>query len=76
MAFVTFRHISNGVIADYPEHYENHPVFGNDLERYEPSDEYEEEKVVSETHELPVEQRVTFVATPVDEDNNDETEEN
>lgn len=71
--FVTFRHVSNGVIRDYPEHYENHPVFGHDLERYEPSDEYEEDKVVSETHELPVDQRVTIIANPSD---NDETEEN
>lgn len=62
--FVLFRHKSNGVIASYPEHYEHHPVFGDDLERYEPSDEYEEDKVVVEDHKLPVEQRSIKTATP------------
>jgi len=65
--FVLFRHKSNGVIASYPEHYETHPVFGYDLERYDPADdEYEEDKVVVENHELPVEQRSIKVAKPVD----------
>src|SRR5690606_9455568 len=43
--FVTFRHVSNGQVRDYPEHYENHPVLGADLERYDAA-EYEEDKVV------------------------------
>lgn len=64
-SFVTFRHKSTGVLADYPEHYENHPVFGSDLERYTPSDEYEEDKTVVETHAVPVEQRITKTAKPV-----------
>lgn len=59
--FVTFRHKSNGVIKDYPEHYATHPVFGDDLERYDPS-EYEEDKVVVSDHDLPVEQRAVRVA--------------
>lgn len=64
MTFKEFRHKSTGVVRSYPEHYINHPVFGDDLEPYEPEvDEYEEEKVVVETHELPVEQRATKTAT-------------
>lgn len=63
--FVTFRHKSNGVIADYPEHYENHPVFGDDLERYTPGDdEYEEDKTVVDSHEVPAEKRAIKTATP------------
>lgn len=63
--FVTFRHKSNGVVRSYPEHYENHPVFGADLERYTPGDsEYEEDKVVVNSHEVPAEQRATRTATP------------
>ena len=61
---VTFRHKSNGVIADYPEHYAKHPVFGFDLERYTPGDDdYEEDKVV-QSNEIPVEQRAIKTATP------------
>jgi len=62
MAFKLFRHKSNGVVKSYPEHYATHPVFGDDLEPYDPSDEHEEEKVVSDNHELPVEQRGTLIA--------------
>ncbi len=61
MGFLTFRHKSNGVIARYPEHYENHPVLGADLERYN-ADEYEEDKVVVEDHNIPAEQRARIVA--------------
>lgn len=64
--FIAFRHISNGVVAYYPEHYATHPTFGPDLEVYVP-EEYEEDKVVVESHELPVEQRGIIVATPLDE---------
>lgn len=64
--FVLFRHKSNGVIASYPEHYAEHPVFGYDLERYNPDEEeYEEDKVVIDNHELPVEQRSIKTAKPV-----------
>lgn len=62
--FVTFRQKSNGAIVTYPAHYEHHPVFGDDLERYEPSDEYEEDKTVVASHELPVEQRARVTAKP------------
>jgi len=37
--FVRFRHLSNGHVASYPEHYEKHPVFGFDLVRVTPNDE-------------------------------------
>lgn len=67
--FVTFRQKSNGAIVSYPAHYEHHPVFGDDLERYEPSDEFEEDKVVVDTsHELPVEQRARVTAKPKSQD--------
>lgn len=67
--FVQFRHKSNGVIASYPEDYATHPVFGYDLERYYPeNEEFEEDKVVTSGHELPVDQRATKTATKKDED--------
>ena len=66
MSFVAFRHKSNGVVAHYPEHFAGDPVLGADLELYEPEEvEYEEEKVVIEGHELPVEQRARIIATPL-----------
>lgn len=65
--FVTFRHKSTGVIADYPEHFAEHPVFGYDLERYTPG-EYEEDKVIVGGHDVPVEQRAQTVATEKYED--------
>lgn len=72
MAFKQFRHKSNGVVASYPEHYINHPKYGADLEEYNP-EEYEEDKVVIEAdHNLPVDQRVQVVATPLDELKKDE----
>lgn len=68
MAFQLFRHKSTGVVASYPEHYIDHPVFGDDLEVYYP-EEYEEEKVVIEdNHELPVAQRAQVVAKDKDKD--------
>lgn len=69
--FILFRHISNGVVASYPAHYADHPVFGSDLEIYVP-EEYEEDKVVVDAHELPVDQRGIIVATPLDELSKDE----
>lgn len=60
--FVTFRHISNGALADYPADYIDHPVFGYDLELYVP-EEYEEDKVIIAGHELPTEQRTQVYAT-------------
>ena len=66
--FKTFRHKSTGVVADYPAHYADHPVFGYDLEPYElGNDEYEEDKVVIEGHEVPVDQRGYTVAYAFDE---------
>lgn len=68
MSFVPFRHISNGAIAYYPEHYADDPHLSADLERYyEDSDLWEEDKVVDESHVLPVEQRARTVAKPLDE---------
>lgn len=70
--FILFRHKSNGVVVSYPAHYADHPVFGDDLEVYNP-EEYEEDKVVVETnHELPVDQRVQLVAIPLADMTKDE----
>jgi hypothetical protein len=72
MAFKLFRHKSTGVVASYPEHYADHPSFGDDLEEYSP-EEFEEDKVVIETnHELPVDQRTQIVAVPLVELKKDE----
>lgn len=71
--FMLFRHISNGVVASYPAHYADHPVFGSDLEPYDPDDvEYEELKVVVEDHALPVEQRGTIISVPVEDEEESE----
>lgn len=69
--FILFRHISSGIVTSYPAHYIDHPVFGYDLEVYVP-EEYEEDKVVVDAHELPVDQRGIIVATPLDELSKDE----
>lgn len=66
--FAEFRWKKTGVVQSLPVHYETHPVFGPELERYEPSDEYEEDKVVVAGHETPVEQRAVKVATPTKTD--------
>lgn len=59
-------------IVSYPEHYANHPVFGKRLEPYDPDlGEWEEDKVVSDNHELPLEQRITMTAKPVNDDESD-----
>ncbi len=71
MTFVTFRHTETGVLTQLPEDYADHPVFGQYLELYVP-EEYEEDKVAVENHELPVEQRGVVVATPLDELSKDE----
>ena len=56
--FKQFRQKSNGAIVWYPEHYIDHPVFGDDLEPfYGDEDEYEVDKVVVAGHEVPVDQR-------------------
>lgn len=65
MTFVTFRHKETGVLTELPDHYADHPVFGEYLELYVPEDEeYEEEKVVVETHEVPLDQRINITAKP------------
>lgn len=64
--FKLFRHKSNGVVASYPEDWIDHPQFGYDLEFYDPEG-YEEDKVVVEGHELPVEQRGQVIAKPLDD---------
>ena len=69
MKFVMTKSKSTGKIVMYPEHYLNHPVFGNDLELYDAeleSQAVEVDKVVDENHELPVEQRATLVAKQSD----------
>lgn len=65
--FSVFRWKSTGVVDTLPTDYINHPVFGADLEFYDPEG-YEEDKVVSEDHSIPVEQRGTVTATPVNTD--------
>ncbi len=70
--FALFRHKSTGVVDWLPVHYENHPVFGFDLERVD--DEHETDKVVLDDHELPVEQRIVRVSKPSLDAENKETE--
>lgn len=64
MKFVTMKSKSTGKIILYPEHYLNHPVFGNDLEIFDAEAvvkrEVEIDKVVDDNHELPVDQRGTL----------------
>lgn len=75
MTFVTFRHTETGVLTELPAHYADHPVFGEYLELYVPEvEEYEEEKVVSESHELPLEQRISKTAKPIANADNDKKE--
>lgn len=69
MAFKLFILKGSGEdkIVSYPEHYATHPVLGKRLTPYEPElEEYEEDKVVSDVHELPLEQRITKTAKPVE----------
>lgn len=64
MAFKLYRYKATGVVASLPEHYSKHPVIASQIEEYNPdSEEYEEDKVVVENHELPAEQRVIKTAT-------------
>jgi hypothetical protein len=68
--FVSFRWKNTGVVEQLPADYAVHPIFGELLEPYDPeSGEYEEDKVVADEHELPVEQRVTVTATPITDAN-------
>lgn len=69
--FILFRHKSNGEIKSYPAHYQDHPVFGYDLEIYVP-EEFEEDKVVSDSHEIPVDQRIRKVAVQGDKNTKEE----
>jgi hypothetical protein len=64
--FIEVRSKSTGIVSWQPEHYLDHPVFGYDLERYDPEG-YEEDKVVIEGHELPADQRSYVVAKPLEE---------
>lgn len=54
-----FKVKDTGEIVVYPAHFENHPVFGLNIEPYD--GECEVDKVVVEGHELPVEQRTALV---------------
>lgn len=60
-----------GEVVSYPPHFADHPVFGLNLEPY---DEEEVDKVVTAGHELPVEQRVSFVAKPTEADKTEEND--
>lgn len=63
MNFKTFRNNATGIEAQYPAHYENHPVYKNlltlvDSDAITEGEEFEEDKVVvDDSHTLPVEQR-------------------
>ena len=62
MNFKTFRNKETGVEAQYPAHYETHPVYKNLLEPVDADSDTNEEVevdkvVVDDSHELPVEQR-------------------
>lgn len=73
MNFIQMRSKSTGVISMYPEHYLDHPVFGDDLELFDPaaeaSDDVEVDKAVADTHELPVEQRIVKTINKKETDN-------
>lgn len=69
--FSVYRWKSTGVVDTLPTDYINHPIFGADLEVYDPEG-YEEDKVVSENHELPVEQRGKIIATDKGTDTKEE----
>lgn len=64
--FKRFKNKDTGEVVSYPAHFADHPVFGLNLDAVD--DEIEVDKVVTEGHELPVEQRSSFFA--VDEDEN------
>ena len=67
--FKLFKNTETGEVVSYPEHFGNHPVFGLNLV---PVDEdIEVDKVVTEGHELPVEQRASFFSVDYDETNED-----
>lgn len=73
--FKLFRNTDTGEVITYPAHFGDHPVFGLNLEPVD--DDIETEKVVTEGHELPVEQRASFFAVDSEEDEdliNDEEE--
>lgn len=73
MAFVPFRNIESGVVYYYPEHFADDPILSAGLELYDPeAEEYEEDKVVLENHEIPADQRTHIVATPLGELKKDE----
>lgn len=69
--FILFRHKSNGVVRSYPADYIDHPVFGYDLEVFDPT-EFEVDKVDIEDHNIPVDQRGQLVAIPLDDLNKEE----
>lgn len=54
--FRLFKVKETGELVQYPAHFANHPVFGANLELADA--ECEVDKVVTETPELPVEQRI------------------
>lgn len=64
--FKAFIWKETGVVDYYPAHFADHPVFGPYIEEYFP-EEYEEDKVSVDAHELPVDQRSVVVATKLDE---------
>ena len=69
MTFVPFRNIETGNITYYPAHFADDPILSNGIELYDPeADDYEEDKVVLESHELPASQRVVKTATKVAND--------
>lgn len=75
MKFETFRSKSTGVVTRYPAHYADHPVYGDDLELFDPStEEYEEDKVVVQGKDVPVEQRAQIVAQPVSKNDDKDKE--
>ena len=67
-----FKVKDTGEIVSYPEHFANHPVFGQNLELID--GEIEVDKVVVDDHELPVEQRISYVERVEEPEEPEETE--
>lgn len=71
--FTKFRVIGTDEVVTYPAHFADHPVFGLNLELFDA--EIEVDKVVTEGHELPVEQRASYFAVDVEDEDDDNEEE-
>lgn len=73
MAFKEFL-LDGEKVVSLPAHYAKHPVLGKRLVALEDLDEIETDKVVLDNHELPLSQRITYVAADSDTGAEDDSE--